>query len=73
MGIKNLGTVINTIRNSKGLTIEELCAQADIVPSQLYYLESGKRNVGLETIDKVIQALGADLSDLLFKAFIPTN
>ncbi|NLZ68836.1 MAG: helix-turn-helix transcriptional regulator [Spirochaetales bacterium] len=62
------GKMINTMRNLNGMTIEELCSEAEIVPSQLYYLESGTRNVGLVTISRVLRVLGIDLLDLVKKA-----
>jgi Helix-turn-helix. len=51
------------------MTIEELCSKAGIAPSQLYYLESGKRNIGIETLNRVLNALGADLVEIIEEAF----
>ncbi len=62
---KDIGQIVESLRLEQGLTIEELSNKANISRSQLYYLETGKRNVTFKTINKVTTALGYDIIKLL--------
>lgn len=65
MSNNDIGQVILHLRLKQGLTVEELSYKANISRSQLYYLETGKRNTTFNTVNKVISALGYDIVALL--------
>ena len=47
------------------MTQEDLIERADLSRSQLYYIESGKRNPSLPTTYAICDALGVTLYDLV--------
>lgn len=61
MSEKEIGKIVVTLRHEQGLTIEELANKANVSRSQLYYLETGKRNITFRTVNKVVNALGYDI------------
>lgn len=71
--VKKIGSVIKEIRIQKGLTSEELSLEACISPSQLYYLENGKRNAGIRTYTLVLNALGLNLAQMLEEKLDESN
>ena len=60
------------LRAEKGISQEELAHLADINRSYLSDLETGKKNVGLEILGKIADALGVEGADLL-KKIKPTS
>jgi len=62
---KALGLVISRLRTEKGLSQEALSGLAGISRSHLAALESGRKNVRVDTLWRVAQALGTPASDLL--------
>jgi transcriptional regulator with XRE-family HTH domain len=55
------------LRAKKGISQEELAHQAEINRSYLSDLETGKKNVGLDILGKLANALGVEGADLLKK------
>jgi transcriptional regulator with XRE-family HTH domain len=56
--LKLVGEQIRYIRKSKGLTQEALANQCGFQYSYLSDIERGERNISLETLEKIINALG---------------
>lgn len=60
-----LGRRIRTVRKAKGLTLDELAAKLERVPSQLSMIENGKREPKLSLLKQLATALGIDLDELI--------
>jgi transcriptional regulator with XRE-family HTH domain len=59
MDIKStVGTNIRKLRQAKGISQETLAFEAGIDRSYLSEVESGRKNVGIEVLEKVAKALG---------------
>jgi transcriptional regulator with XRE-family HTH domain len=60
--------VAHNLRNcrlARGMTQETLAANAEITQTFLSQLESAKRNVSVDTVERLAQALEVDIVDLL--------
>lgn len=55
-----IGERIRQLRNEKGISQEEFAHRAEIDRTYVARLESGKRNVTILALQKVIRALGTD-------------
>jgi len=55
---------LQRLRRAKGLTQEELAHLADVHQTYLSDLERGRRNPSIVVLDRIAQALDADISDL---------
>ena len=62
---KAFGIVIARIRIEKGLTQEALSGLAGIARSHLVMLESGRKNVKIDTLWRISDALGLKTSELI--------
>ncbi len=60
-----IGEAVRALRQQHGMTQETLIELADLSRSQLYYIESGKRNPSLPTIYAICAALGVTFFDLV--------
>jgi transcriptional regulator with XRE-family HTH domain len=60
---KLIGSRIREIRKQKGMTQEELGEKASIHYSNIGGAERGVRNISLETLEKIIFALGMTPAD----------
>lgn len=56
---------IHELRKARGLTVEELAAQADMSPSYVSLMASGARNISVSNMKKLALALGCSPLDLL--------
>ncbi|HEX7643483.1 MAG TPA: helix-turn-helix transcriptional regulator [Noviherbaspirillum sp.] len=56
---------LRVIRTEKGLSQEDVAAEAEISQTFLSQVESGKRNVSMNVAERLSQAVGAELIDLL--------
>lgn len=56
---------LRTKRLEKGISQEELAARADITQTFLSQVESGKRNLSIDTADRLAEGLSLDIVDLL--------
>jgi transcriptional regulator with XRE-family HTH domain len=52
-------------RLEKGISQEELAARANITQTFLSQVESGKRNLSMDTADRLAAGLSLDILDLL--------
>lgn len=63
--VKLIGEKIRTLRKSKGLTQYELGGLAGMLQPFIAEVESGSRNISLETLDKLLTALEVSPGDFL--------
>lgn len=59
--IKLVGWNIRRVRVERGLTIEELAAEAHVAPAYLGQVERGAANVGIAILERVAKALSIKL------------
>ena len=59
------GRRLREVRKSKGLSQEKLGAQAGIARNFVSMIETGQRNVTLETVEKLAKALSCTMSNLM--------
>ncbi|ABV33318.1 MULTISPECIES: cupin domain-containing protein [Pseudothermotoga] len=57
----NIGGKIKRLRLSRGLTQEELAMRTDLSRSFISQLESNKTSLAVDTLEKILRALGTDL------------
>lgn len=62
-----LGPVIRDLRIERGLTQVELAARAGVSKSMLSLYEGGKRRPQLETLERLVDALGVRLGELAMR------
>jgi len=60
---EKLGKRIKDLRRKKGLSQEELAAEAGVHRAYMWEVEKG-RNISVKTAYKIARALGANLQDL---------
>ncbi|MGN7479008.1 helix-turn-helix domain-containing protein [Solibacillus silvestris] len=62
----DFGAYIKKIRDSKGMTLNQVAMYAEISAAQLSRIETGKRGTPKpQTIEKIAQALKVDYNDLM--------
>lgn len=65
MNIKQkFGIKIKELRKQKGLSQERLANLADIDRTYLPTIEKGERNVSIEVVEKLANALNVEIKDL---------
>ena len=69
---KAVGDRIRTLRNEQNLSQEELAERANINPTHLGRLERGEKSATLDSLEKVVIALGITFEDL-FKYIQPSK
>lgn len=62
------GLRVRYLRKSKGLTQEEMAVLAGIDRSYMGHIERGEKNVTLNKIYQITDALGIDVADLFPRA-----
>ncbi|HEY0439474.1 MAG TPA: cupin domain-containing protein [Xanthobacteraceae bacterium] len=65
MAIAAIGTRVRSLRQEKGLTLQQLSAAAGVSQSMLSLVERGKASASIGTLFSVATALGVPASDLL--------
>jgi transcriptional regulator with XRE-family HTH domain len=60
-----LGRAIRELRTRRGISQEALAHDADIHPTWISHLESGRNNPSWGTVRRICRALGVPLSDLV--------
>ncbi|WP_396668921.1 helix-turn-helix domain-containing protein [Microbacterium sp. R86528] len=60
-----IGRRIRQLRTDRGMTLDELAAAVDRVPSQLSMIENGKREPKLTLLQAIARAVGSSLDALL--------
>lgn len=63
--IRSISKKIKEIRQSKGLSVQEVAYRCDIERSNLSRLEAGKTNMTIKTLCIICTALNIKLSDLI--------
>ena len=58
-----VGKRIKELRNKLGISQEDLAFRSEIHRTYIASLEVGKRNVSIETLEKVVNALEVSLSE----------
>lgn len=62
---KLFGERLRAARRAQGLTLEDVGEKADIVWNYVAQVERGERNVGIDNMAALADAIGIPLSDLL--------
>ncbi|MCM3430739.1 helix-turn-helix domain-containing protein [Brevibacillus invocatus] len=62
--LKNVGDRIRTIRKHRGLTQESLAEKTGLQNTYISDVERGDRNISLETLEKIVQALEVEAVDV---------
>lgn len=62
---KRVGMNIRAIRKSQNLTIDELAEKCDFQSPYLSDVERGERNITLQTLSKILDALNVDAAKVL--------
>lgn len=62
--LKNVGARIRTIRKIRGFTQETLAEKTGLQNTYISDVERGDRNISLETLEKIIEALQVNAIDL---------
>ena len=60
---QKFGHRVKQIRQSKGITQEELSIKAQLHRTYISSIELGKRNISLLNIEKLAEALGCSIND----------
>lgn len=63
-----LGQALRALRQTRGLSLEELSRLSGVGIATLSHLENGNRDPRLSTISRILAALRGDLRDLLVAA-----
>ncbi len=62
----SLGTKLRQARNATGLSIDRVAGLSGVTPRYIGQIERGEiTNVGIETLEKITNALNASIADLL--------
>lgn len=59
-----IGTNIRKLRTTKNLSQEDLAFEAKMDRSYLSEIENGQKNLSVEVLEKLADALGVDIRDL---------
>ncbi len=62
---KNLGIRIRHLRNQTGMSQERFALMIGVDRSYFASIESGKRNISIQTLSKIAAGLNLSLSELL--------
>ena len=60
--MENLSEILSTLRQQRGFTIRDLSAETGINISNISLIETGKRIPRIDTLAKILSALGAELT-----------
>jgi len=63
--LKRLGHNIKTIRESKGISQQQLAAECNFEKSNMSRIEAGNTNPTIYTLNKIANAMGIEIKDLL--------
>lgn len=64
---QQVGRRIKFLRNRQNISQEKLALMADIDRTYLAGTESGKRNISLKSLEKIINALGVSAEEFFLK------
>ena len=60
---EKFGSKVKSLREEKGFSIEHLANISNVDRNYISDIEKGKRNVSIEIIEKIINALESDFSE----------
>lgn len=60
-----IGKKIKSVRDSKGISQQDLAAKCNFEKSNMSRIEAGNTNLTVRTLLKISQALSVDISELL--------
>lgn len=60
---ERIGKRITQLRNAKKLSQQKFAYEADIERSYLTHVEKGRKNISVNTLDKIIKALGVSVNE----------
>ncbi len=63
---KKIGTRIRALRENRGIKSKELAERAGITPQSMSRIESGKHDLVLTTLQKILTVMGYELKDLAY-------
>ncbi|MBK8659177.1 MAG: helix-turn-helix transcriptional regulator [Bacteroidetes bacterium] len=63
---------IRELREQKKLTQEELAWKAEVNRTSMNHIENGRRNVSLETLERVVTALDVSFSEFFDSSLFQT-
>ncbi|AME26929.1 helix-turn-helix domain-containing protein [Burkholderia sp. PAMC 26561] len=66
-----LGTTIRELRQRHGLTIAQVCEQANISRGMLSKIENAQTSTGLDVLSRIANALGVSMSTLFRRFDVP--
>jgi len=64
---KEFGECVRSIRKKLNISQEQLCRDVDIDQSNLCNIEQGKKNVTIDTIEKIAKGLKVEIKTLFDK------
>lgn len=64
---EKLGKNIKKIRTRKGMSQGDICRALDMDRGYMSAIENGKKNITIQQLERLAQALGVSASDLLKK------
>ncbi len=71
---EKLGARLREFRLASGYSIEELAHKADMNAAQLGKIERGERNFTIQTLDRIVRALGIRYTQLFdFETEVPSS
>lgn len=59
---KNFGKILKKARENKGISQRELARMVGVDKRSIIYWEQGKQNISLENADKLLKALGIEIT-----------
>jgi len=62
---RRLGLRVREPREGRGLSAEELAARVGLTPDQLSRIESGQAGVLLETLGRIVEAMGYTIHEFI--------
>lgn len=65
--LKVVGERIRTLRKKQGLSQEKLAEMIELSANYIGFIERGQRQVALDSLEKIADALGTDLATLFEK------
>lgn len=63
--VRQVGTRVRELRTGRELTLDQLSERSGVSRRMITMLEAGETNVSIGTLDKLAEALGADLPSLV--------
>ena len=59
---KHIGAELRALREAQNLTVRELAERASLDHSHIVRIESGRYGISIDTLDKLCQALSAEIT-----------